>query len=500
MSDLDLVHATPGVELEARPQLARSLGELEAAVRRDLEILDYPLKPWFRPVKRPDGAHVYDVVVIGGGHSGLCAAFALKREKILNSIVLDENPAGMEGPWQTYARMPDLRTRKSVTGAELGYPNLTYRAYFEARFGAEAYQALKRITCDEWSSYLAWMRRLLELPVQNDTKVHLIEREDGMFRLDAMTSGKNTAIYARRIVLASGPLSTGGTTIPDAIAQGLPRGAYGHVYDDVDFAALKGKRVIVIGAGASAFDNAGTALESGCREVHMLVRRPHIPRLSLIRWTDWSGFLNTYADLDDDQRWKLAREVQRNPSPPPIRALNRVDKRSDFHIHFSSPPMSARMEGAEVVVVTPNGEHRADYVLCATGFSARLEEAPLFASIGRHIALWRDKFTPPDGGSEKFLSSPYLGRHYEFMEKAPGAAPWLKHIFNFSQSATLSMGPTGRVSGLKYGVRRLMIGVSNSFVREDFDQHLESVRRYNDSELDGHPWVEKPPNSKGDPS
>ena len=34
------------------------------------------------------------------------------------------------------ARMPDLRTRKSVTGAELGYASITYRAYFEARFGA----------------------------------------------------------------------------------------------------------------------------------------------------------------------------------------------------------------------------------------------------------------------------------------------------------------------------------------------------------------------------
>lgn len=491
MSNMDLAQAAP--EAQTQPPLARSLAELEAVVRRDLEILDYPIKPWLRPLKRADGAHVYDVVVIGGGHSGLCAAFALKREKILNAIVLDENPAGLEGPWQTYARMPDLRTRKSVTGAELGYPNLTYRAYFEARFGADAYQTLRRITCDEWSSYLAWMRRLLDLPVQNDTRVQLIERDDGVFRLDVLSSSRRTPVYARRIILAAGPLSTGGTTIPEAIADGLPREAYGHVYDDVDFASLRGKRVIVIGAGASAFDNAGTALESGCREVHMLVRRPHVPRLSLIRWTDWSGFLNTYADLDDDQRWKLASEVQRNPSPPPMRALNRVDTRSDFHIHFDSPPISARMDGKDVVVVTPTAEHRADYVLCATGFSARLDKAPMFASIGRDIALWRDKFAPPKGGSEKFLFSPYLGRHYEFMEKVPGAAPWLKYIFNFSQSATLSMGPTGRVSGLKYGVRRLMIGVSNSFVREDFDQHLESVRRYNDSELDGHPWVEKAP-------
>ncbi len=479
----------------ARPAAGRSiksLAELEAAALRDLEILDYPLKSWIRPVAREDGAHVFDVVVIGGGHSGLCAGMALKREKILNSIILDENAAGEEGPWQTYARMPDLRTRKSVTGAELGYPNLTYRAYFEARFGAAAYENLKRITCDEWTSYLQWMRRLLDVPVRNGVRVDLIDRVGGVFRLSTRENGKSGLVYARRIILASGPLSTGGTNIPEPIAEGLPKHVYGHVYDHVDFGALKGKAVAVIGAGASAFDNAGTALEQGAGEVHLFVRRPHIPRLSLIRWTDFSGFLNTYADLDDDQRWKLAAEVQRNPSPPPIRALNRVDKRPDFHIHFSSPVSSARMDGDKVVIVTATGEHRVDHVLCATGFSFRLDKAPLFASIAKHIALWRDRYTPESGGSDKFPWSPYLGRHYEFVEKIPGEAPWLKYIFNFTQSATLSMGPTGRVSGLKYGVRRLMIGVGNSFMREDFETHLASVRRYNDSELDGHPWVEKP--------
>ncbi len=472
---------------------AAGLVDLETEIRRDLEILDYPVKSWLRPFKRDDGAHVFDVVVIGGGHSGLCAAFALKREKILNSIVLDENSEGEEGPWQTYARMPDLRTRKSVTGAELGYANLTYRAYFEARFGEETYQELKRITCGEWTSYLLWMRRLLELPVRNGVRVEGIEPEGNIFRLKTNAGGAQDYILTRRVILASGPLSTGGTNIPDSISTNLPNSFYGHVYHSVDFERLKDKTIVVIGAGASAFDNAGTALEQGAKAVHMLVRRPHIPRLSLIRWADWSGFMNTYADLDDEQKWKLASEVQRNPSPPPMRALNRVDKRENFHIHFNSPMIAAGIEDGKAVIETPAGKHRADYVLCATGFAFNLERAPLFRPFFSDIALWKDRFAGPPGGSEKFSNSPYLGRHYEFLEKTPGAAPWLKHIFNFTQSATLSMGPTGRVSGLKYGVRRLMIGVSNSFVREDFEQHLASVKRYNDSELDGHPWVEKPP-------
>ena len=363
----------------------------------------------------------------------------------------------------------------------------------EARFGAAAYAKLQRITCEEWVSYLQWLRRMFDLPVENGVKVDTFEPEGALFRLAGRRNGKPETWYCRRLILASGPLSTGGTSIPEAIVAGLPRAKYGHVYDShIDFDALKGKSIIMIGCGASGFDNSGTALESGAARVDMLVRRPAIPRVSYIRWTDWSAFLNTFADLDDEQKWKMASWVQKNHSPPPGRALERVDKRPDFHIHFNSPITSARVEGDKVVLVTPNGEHRADHVLCATGFSFRLDRAPLFAKVWPHIALWKDRYTPKEaGGSEKFPYSPYVGRHYEFIEKNPGEAPWLKHVYCFTQAATLSMGPTGRVSGLKYGVRRLLMGVSQSFFQEDFDLHLKSIERYADSEFDDHPWVAK---------
>jgi hypothetical protein len=35
---------------------------------------------------------------------------------VTNVLVLDENPAGLEGPWVTYARMVTLRTNKALTG------------------------------------------------------------------------------------------------------------------------------------------------------------------------------------------------------------------------------------------------------------------------------------------------------------------------------------------------------------------------------------------------
>lgn len=469
-----------------------SLALLEDAIRRDLEILEYPAKKWMEPIRRKDGAHVHDVVVVGGGHCGLTIAFALMRERIHNVVVIDENPHGREGPWQTYAHMPDLRTRKAVTGTELGYPNLTFRAYFEAREGVAAYRDLKRISCDEWSSYLLWLRQLLNIPFENDTRMELLEPDGDLFRLHTRRGETHDVMYARRVVLAWGPLCTGGPTIPNAVKV-LPPTAYQHVYEDFDLNALRSKRVIVVGAGASGFDNAGAALEHGAAEVHLLVRRPKVPRLSLIRWTDWAGFLNTYADLDDSQKWQLAQEVQRNPAPPTMRAIERVEKWPNFHIHFSSPIETARMHRSDVVLQTPRESIAGDIVLLATGFSFDLKESAPLAKIADQIALWSDRFTPPDGPEPvKFRNSPYLGRHYQFTEKVLGAASYLEHIFNFNQSATLSMGPTGRVSGLKYGIRRLMLGISASFVREDFDRHLASVKAYNDSDLDGHSWVETP--------
>ena len=42
-------------------------------------------------------------------------------------VCLDENPAGLEGPWVTYARMVTLRTPKALTGLDYGMPSLTFQ-------------------------------------------------------------------------------------------------------------------------------------------------------------------------------------------------------------------------------------------------------------------------------------------------------------------------------------------------------------------------------------
>ncbi|HSR55543.1 MAG TPA: NAD(P)/FAD-dependent oxidoreductase, partial [Alphaproteobacteria bacterium] len=425
-------HGTTG-SAEAEVPEVDSLAQLERMIERDLEILLYPQKPWMVPTQAPDGGDAYDVIVVGGGHCGIAAAFALKQEKISNILVLDENDPTEEGPWLTYARMPDLRTRKAVIGMELGYPNLTFRAYFEAREGIEAYAAMSRISCQDWVAYLTWMRKVLDLPVRNRTRLISLEPEGSLFRLTVEQEGKQETLYARRVVLATGPLAMGGANIPDEV-EGLPKSHWAHAYERINIEALKDKRVAIVGGGATAFDNAGELLERGVASVDLLVRRPKLCRVSVIRWTDWAGFLHTFADLPAKERWDMMQMVQRNPAPPTPRAIERVESRDDFHIHFSSPLVSTRLVGDEVVIETASGTYSADYLILGTGFAVDLSKCGFLAPIVDDIALWRDVLPEARiGGPVKYRNSPYLGRHYEFTEKEPGAAPYLKHIYNFNQ-------------------------------------------------------------------
>ena len=62
------------------------LAALEARVAHDLAVTAYPTKPWLRPTAGPDGAHVYDVIIVGAGQSGLAAAFGLRRRCARRSI------------------------------------------------------------------------------------------------------------------------------------------------------------------------------------------------------------------------------------------------------------------------------------------------------------------------------------------------------------------------------------------------------------------------------
>jgi NADPH-dependent 2,4-dienoyl-CoA reductase/sulfur reductase-like enzyme len=64
-----------------------------------LKLVDAIGADWTRPRSHPDG-HVYDVVIVGGGQSGLATAYGLKRERVNNILILDESKEGLRRPWE----------------------------------------------------------------------------------------------------------------------------------------------------------------------------------------------------------------------------------------------------------------------------------------------------------------------------------------------------------------------------------------------------------------
>ena len=302
-----------------------SLESLEARVGRELELMDHPKTDWVPPRTHPSGAKVHDVVVIGAGQAGLSILFSLIRENIHNVVAFDRNPKGREGPWMTFARMAQLRTNKDVTGPALGFPSLTPRAWYTAKHGAAAWDALVRIPRTEWQDYLDWYREVLDLPVVNDTEVGPLEPEtpgdpDSLIRVPLRATragGQDGLVYAREVVLANGNEGCGAWVVPDIIADNLPQDRYMQANTKFDVERLRGKRIAVIGANASGFDIAAVALETGAERVDLLVRRPEIPKINAHRPLDSNAWHLNYAALDTETRWRIASHVMRNNQPPP---------------------------------------------------------------------------------------------------------------------------------------------------------------------------------------
>jgi hypothetical protein len=205
------------------PGATDNLSALSARARHELDMLAYPALPWVKPREHGSGAHVYDVLIVGGGQSGLAIAHGLIREGITNIVCIDRNPAGYEGPWETFARMGTLRTPKFLVGTELGFPSLSIQSYYVARFGRDAWDAIDRVPRTHWMDYLRWYRQVLKLPGRNDTHVLAIGRaRDGVIPVEVETNGAPQRLHARRVVVATGYDGCGEWRIPSDIRSAVP--------------------------------------------------------------------------------------------------------------------------------------------------------------------------------------------------------------------------------------------------------------------------------------
>ena len=292
------------------------LAALEARVRQDLDYLCRPPANWVVP-KEADGEPIHDVVIIGGGMCGMLVWFALQSAGMRNVRIVDGNPAGLEGPWETYARMETLRSPKHLTGPAYSMGSLTFRAWFEAQYSVAAWEELDKIPRPMWMDYLRWYRKILSVPIENNVEVRQVRPEVDFLHLELGGEGaRQSDLRTRKLIMATGREGTGRPNIP-TFMDGVPRRYFAHSSDDIDFSALRGKRVAVIGVGASAVENAAEAAEAGASEVRLLARRKKMPTINKMMGIGSFGFSAGYAALSDEWRWRFMQYSFATQTPAP---------------------------------------------------------------------------------------------------------------------------------------------------------------------------------------
>lgn len=473
---------------------------LEDRVRQDLRNLCYPSAGWV-PERHVDGVRVLDAFIVGAGMCGSLAWFALRRSGIDNLRIVDRAPGGLEGPWLSYARMETLRSPKQLPGPCFGLGSLTFRAWHEDRFGAAAWEVLDKIPRPMWAEYLNWYKQVLEIPIENGVELlNVAPAPGGLLRLSLSTG---ETVLTRKLVTATGRDGMGKPNIPGFV-DGLARSHWAHSADEIDFAALKGRDVVVVGVGASAVDNAAEALEAGAREVRHLIRRDQMPCINKMMGVGSPGFNAGYRVLSDEMRWRLMNYSFRTQTPSPRGSTLRVSRHDNAYFHFGIRIARAEQHGERVRLTLEDGRlFDTDFVILGTGFKTDPMTRVEFGAAAHDIQLWRDAYTPPAGEENDDLGGfPYLRDDFRFRGKTSEADDWLRNVYCFNYGATASIGKvSGDIPGISKGASWLADAMAAALYAEDAEQHWQALQDYTKPELLGDEWQSSPlPAHKEDPA
>ena len=469
-----------------------SLAALDQRVQDDLSTLNYPPKNWIPPTKKPDGSDALDVVIIGGGMGGLTACFALLRVGISNLRIFDRAEKNYEGPWATYARMETLRSPKQLLGPASGLPSLTFRGWYTALFGEAAWACLDKIPRTIWMDYLIWYRKTLSLPVENKVAVESVFPDGDLLRLTLSGPGiDDREVWARRVVLATGREGLGAPVLPDFIEM-VPRDRWAHSSEAIDFTAMLGKRVVLIGAGASAVENAAEALEAGASEVRLLARREKMPQINKMMGIGSPGLVAGFPVLSDEWRWRYLHYNNVLQTPAPRGSTLRVSRHDNAFFHFGVTITKAKETPDGLLLKTTNGEFlETDFIILGTGFDTDPHSQPVIATYADNILQWRDQYTPPLGLEDEGLASfPYLNPDFSFMERNAGVTPWVKKIHCFNYGAKMTLGNiSGDIPAISEGAAWLARELAARFYVEDIEYHWQYLQDYETPELRGDEWI-----------
>ena len=312
-----------------------------------------------------------------------------------------------------------------------------------------------------------------------------IEPGPGGIRVRLTRPDGSETIHARRVVLATGREGQAALRVPGPLAPFLG-GLVRHSSDDIDFAALAGRRVAVIGLAATAFDNAAAALEAGAADVVLVGRAPALPRLNKMKQTVYPGFTHGFPDLPDREklRW-LDHVVQRRIAPPRDSVL-RVSSDPRLRLMLGTELTGAAPDGPALRLETTGGAVVVDRVILGTGFAFDLGAPREIADLAPEILRWRDRVPEADG---EWGQCPYLASDFAFLPREGSTVTGLDRLHCFTHAAQLSLGNLANdIPVVSEGAERLARAIAASLFVEDRDHHWGRLQDYAEPELLGDEW------------
>ncbi len=470
---------------------ATGLARLGQNIVRDLNFLNQPAANWVPEHTGPDGKPVLDVLVVGAGMCGLVAAFQLRRIGITRTHVIDAAPAGLEGPWRTFARMETLRSPKHLSGPAAGLPHLTFRAWHEARFGAEAWAKLGYIPREMWADYLVWYGNVTQADVANGWRLETLtaaeSRSGGKLWGASLAEpgGTRHVRYARVVVLATGRDALAAPRIPGPFQPFLGAGV-DHTGHAPPREAMGGRDIAVIGLGASAFDYAAEALEAGARRVVILGRSRKLSRINKAKQIGYAGFLHGFPRLPDTEKLEILSYIFERGIAPPHGTVKRVMRHRNVELVLGASVANvSRTVDGRLSLGTAQARYDVDRVILGTGYRIDIAKAPFLRQISGSIRTFRDVVDGSSGAGE-LLDFPYLDDGFQFTAKSADVPLPLDRLACFNHAAMVALGNLANdIPAVSEGGDRLSRYIAGVLYLEDRGQHRTNLENYRDAELDG---------------
>jgi putative flavoprotein involved in K+ transport len=202
-----------------------------------------------------------NVIIIGGGASGLSAAGALARRGI-ETVILEED-AALGGTWSRRYDRLHLHTVRRFSGlAHLPIPS-RYPTY---------------LSRDDFVAYLNDYARHFRLNVVTGARVQRIRSGNATTPAWRIETAAGDAWHARVVVIATGQYRK--AIVPPWQGRDTYAGRLTHSVSYTNAAPYAGQRVLVVGAGNSGAEIATDLSDNGAAAVALSVRTapPIVPR------------------------------------------------------------------------------------------------------------------------------------------------------------------------------------------------------------------------------